>query len=1433
MSYSGVHSYPPYYGQDCSAQDAYPRTEDQSTSAPLHPGADGNAIGGRLSQYGSNPYNWDSQQQTQNGYGSVNGDISQRASSGWRGMNDHHQPTGDHQSSAPSHQNAASHNATTTPYQNDTSQPAASHSTHALSNLAYASGLESAGLQSGSTQGGQFTKSSQNAYRQSQNSGYTTSSGSLPASFLTQNYQGQHSTQPYVSQRPQSQSAPQSELAMSAAAALAGAVSRRHAGQRSPATNYQQPQAAASATGNAASKQAHPTQPVNRVASPYNNVGQVSNRPTEPYRMQSATGLGSPNIPRPASTSKQTSNARQTGQATQSLPNARNSSAQNDSSIANLVTNTSPQQAAAMPNFVDPTQVFNPYHKEYERQKREAAEAEARRQASNQPGSQNEPTSSWSQVVIPGESAAPNGEASTAKTSQGTKRKRRSDASQVSNSAPPKRPLEQETSSEEDAEMAKEMKAMIEKMRSWKNKDPSMFQKLWEEMKKGGPGQPAPASAGSTSTPLPQVRQASLPKTREPKAPSKEAADNPNPVKAPFTLPPGVPMHPNGYTVVVENNPEGLPDLGRFPAERRYRGSYKKQLSIQGSSIPIDPTLITSGKPADPSPTTAPLSMPRPVQQSQAGSQPPRPPAQQSTSQQASQRPPPHAAQKSTAQGQTGKLANGGTLWPQEKRKSLAEAAVKALNANPANIDKKTTVQMIHDLLEQNPSYIDLCTMLEHRGLVLHRSQFARSLLSNVPDLASPQQRTELGPKPHSANPLASFVKPAVGTPAPKWQSFMNDGDTKAEVNFSQQSARFNTPSRLDGTTQSKPGNARLHVPAPQAPTPKPGSKEAMARKRDFAELVDLSQLSDDEDYVMPSKKPRTEEAEPKREVFQTIDNEGFLPHLTAPSNSNTIPSPSQAFVPSNTQPLQFNPNQSQPLIAPAPPAKPKTTLATKINKNEALRKSYYDPKTIARDILIAAGRHPTERPLNAHMAGLLNKHIDIDSDLATFDWDAVDPGGPPMPRVQMVDIPAGPPRWKLGVRRKLGEDEQFEPIRIAQFVPAKRGPASQTALNSTSRLSAPATSLSQEGQKPVNSQPQPQSRLRQYEVADEAVQNDVNTSETQPKRNSTPAQASTPVASSRTRTTASPAQQRGKSAESDKNMDDSGSFWPSGKRRGRPPGAKNKHPSIATMKNAAYTGSHASMPSANEPVRYETYDCHWRKCGAKLHNLPTLRKHISKMHQEAPEKASRNGHVCWWKKCTTLTRNEDKTVTPNTSFPTFETWMNHIDEAHLHPLGMEIGDGPSTSHIGKPKSLNLTQYMYQSRQDPARTGSYIDPQQIAADRAKYLADGQGRLVTFLATDDTNEEYAADALVIVPRSDKEEESDAHKKEELDARKDFMRAHGNAKLDIKKSAEETLRAMEARKEKIGPGMDRGGCTLVNQERRTTLIQDQGLAGIMGD
>ncbi|PYI11821.1 hypothetical protein BO78DRAFT_413624 [Aspergillus sclerotiicarbonarius CBS 121057] len=50
------------------------------------------------------------------------------------------------------------------------------------------------------------------------------------------------------------------------------------------------------------------------------------------------------------------------------------------------------------------------------------------------------------------------------------------------------------------------------------------------------------------------------------------------------------------------------------------------------------------------------------------------------------------------------------------------------------------------------------------------------------------------------------------------------------------------------------------------------------------------------------------------------------------------------------------------------------------LREEDAAEKLFYDPKTIARDVLIAAGRHPTEETLNHHLLRLRDVFIHVDS---------------------------------------------------------------------------------------------------------------------------------------------------------------------------------------------------------------------------------------------------------------------------------------------------------------------------------------------------------------------------------------------------------------------------------------------------------------------
>jgi len=79
--------------------------------------------------------------------------------------------------------------------------------------------------------------------------------------------------------------------------------------------------------------------------------------------------------------------------------------------------------------------------------------------------------------------------------------------------------------------------------------------------------------------------------------------------------------------------------------------------------------------------------------------------------------------------------------------------------------------------------------------------------------------------------------------------------------------------------------------------------------------------------------------------------------------------------------------------------------LAIPINKQNALKRSRYDIRTIARDVLLAAGQHPELAPLNSHLEVLkaaFPRHINDFTDLSTIHWDLIDPGDP-IPQIDDV----------------------------------------------------------------------------------------------------------------------------------------------------------------------------------------------------------------------------------------------------------------------------------------------------------------------------------------------------------------------------------------------------------------------------------------------
>lgn len=85
----------------------------------------------------------------------------------------------------------------------------------------------------------------------------------------------------------------------------------------------------------------------------------------------------------------------------------------------------------------------------------------------------------------------------------------------------------------------------------------------------------------------------------------------------------------------------------------------------------------------------------------------------------------------------------GSTIWPQEIKLTLASASAIALKSNSMNASKNISVTEIVHILDQNPSYADLCNILERKGFSIDRAHFARSLLATVPSLDKSSLETQ------------------------------------------------------------------------------------------------------------------------------------------------------------------------------------------------------------------------------------------------------------------------------------------------------------------------------------------------------------------------------------------------------------------------------------------------------------------------------------------------------------------------------------------------------------------------------------------------------------------------------------------------------------------------------------------------------------------
>lgn len=907
---------------------------------------------------------------------------------------------------------------------------------------------------------------------------------------------------------------------------------------------------------------------------------------------------------------------------------------------------------------------------------------------------------------------------------------------------------------------------------------------------------------------------------------------------------------PPGSDLPAENEfPPGF-DRGRFPAQRRKRGSSMRVSTGRKSGTTKGSTELAAGNQGSPVPPEIAIptlqvgqifpdpgtqSMQQAMHQFHHNSKSPIPKAQQDLPPQKNEErkhvtpkaaapslgpTPSIIAQSGPQSAQSAQSAQpaqpaqppkaGGTYWPESKKKALAEAAQIALTSTQPNQRKNITTQEIHDLLDQNPSYTQMCEILEFRGFVIDRGQLARVLLKAVPDLGSsssptnaplanatnatrtiPTNATHIisapkntikatsvtpiagsfgklvktvsnGSAPHRNMPRPlSYSVPPTGTlhASNKYVTSYNyEPSVAQQANGSNQNDglprdyRFVDPAlwtpderryHASITSQGRPNGSTLqshlsfsldhqHSAAnptkqaldqngtthPNEVTPKHPTKQEMARKRTFGEIVDLTQeLSDDEELERQRPKARLEN-ESAPGPSKSVKNVYNQVARRQPDSDTTTPKPFK-YKYSGRDALLLSHDIIEPMN----------------KRRDALRRSTYNPKTIARDVLLGLGKHPTMAPLNAHLDVLKDrfKAVDYESDLSTFRWDLVDPEGEanvgssdtdeeeavhavaavararPAPLAVMIkptdgevtkndQAPSltvdsrGKP-YKRGPYKKSGVRSAVQPsgstdtlerqslqssLRVHNMIPPD---LSQFAYNSpytaemnmTTPNTTSGSAQKHRGRPPgaKNKQVRPDKGIpkktrilsvggtpsgRENRTVEEIKE---ETKQAGTKKSSSP---NTPTHTRPISTTPVKPSGFGNSKSAMTSADGIAVVIPS-----RSSSVVTLTPQASAKKGrlekteTAFNSTHSSAPS------YTIYRCNWENCPAELHNLETLKKHVRKHRRDVD-----GVHPCLWADCFDSSNPVSYSMEnkggqhSHLKFKSEAEWISHVESNHM-----------------------------------------------------------------------------------------------------------------------------------------------------------------------
>ncbi|KAJ5611327.1 hypothetical protein N7510_008046 [Penicillium lagena] len=324
----------------------------------------------------------------------------------------------------------------------------------------------------------------------------------------------------------------------------------------------------------------------------------------------------------------------------------------------------------------------------------------------------------------------------------------------------------------------------------------------------------------------------------------------------------------------------------------------------------------------------------------------------------------------------------------------------------------------------------------------------------------------------------------------------------------------------------------------------------------------------------------------------------------------------------------RLQPNQHP--LRPSPPSRnnlrTRSDLIQRIKPEDAQVRTEYDPATIARDVLINSGKHPTEKFLNEHLKPLRKNFdfVDYYSDLSTFRWDIVDP----------VVSPAVPVAKGTSSHVPASRDRPRSPARVSATRPLPKETPSLV-----SHVNPPLS----------HTHPHPPQSLPTHSIRP-------------------PPPASTPSQQTQAETTPKPSPAKPRHSPQSKDtsqleavhLSSLHSMPPQGM-AGRAPPKKKAEDDTTDDKAQVGKAQDVEAPLIDWPV----FACRWTKCPAELHNLETLRRHIVKLHIPANIK-------CGWEAC----KNQE-------GMPANELWQ-HVQESHISPVAWKLGDGPRIHLPGK-----------------------------------------------------------------------------------------------------------------------------------------------------